>query len=136
MPFKDPEKRKAYYAARKGMQAAHSKKWYEAHKKEHIERVKKYKEKYIDDRCRYVHEYLDTHPCIDCGEDDIVVLEFDHRDRSDKSFTIGLHRRLVRSMQELIDEIVKCDIRCANCHRRKTAIEGGYRRARYCGLID
>lgn len=64
--------------------------------------------------------YLQNHPCVDCGQTDIAVLEFDHRDPSDK-------RREVTRLAEnaawttVLAEIAKCDVRCANCHRQRTA---------------
>lgn len=65
----------------------------------------------------YILEYLKLHPCVDCGEKDPIVLEFDHI--KDKYKEIS---KLIRdsSFQRLKDEVVKCEIRCANCHRRKT----------------
>lgn len=65
--------------------------------------------------------YLRENPCIDCGEDDIVVLDFDHRDPSTKSFSISHRLRGTTSWKRIFEEIQKCDIRCANCHRKKTA---------------
>lgn len=63
--------------------------------------------------------YLCNHPCVDCGESDPVVLEFDHvrgvKDTNVANLISGAGR-----MQRLMDEIAKCDVRCANCHRRKT----------------
>lgn len=73
------------------------------------------------------YEYLATHPCIDCGETDLAVLDFDHRDRSTKTAAIAV---LIRrgKVAPLLAEIAKCDVRCANDHRRKTAREFGYAR--------
>jgi 5-methylcytosine-specific restriction endonuclease McrA len=68
-------------------------------------------------------EYLLEHPCIDCGEDDPVVLEFDHRDAADKHFTLGRALAVNPSLERLRAEMAKCDVRCANCHRRKTSHE-------------
>ncbi len=67
--------------------------------------------------------YLINHPCIDCGENDPVVLEFDHT--KDKRMDVS---SLVTygSLKNIIKEIEKCEIRCANCHRRKTAIQYGW----------
>src|SRR5258707_137319 len=58
-------------------------------------------------------DYLVNHPCIDCGEKDITVLEFDHR--YDKDRAVSLMLRFSRN--RLFAEIEKCDVRCANCHR-------------------
>lgn len=67
--------------------------------------------------------HLQQNPCVDCGETDPVVLDFDHRDENTKSFSVanGVSKRV--SLEALIAEIAKCDIRCANCHRRRTAVQ-------------
>jgi hypothetical protein len=65
-------------------------------------------------------EYLLDHPCEICGEDDPIVLEFDHIDTSIKKTTIS---RLISghaSWDRIMIEIEKCRVLCANCHRRYT----------------
>ena len=67
---------------------------------------------------KYIIEYLLKNPCVDCGENDIVVLEFDHV-RGEKRGVISVIKR--SSLKSVKKEIEKCEVRCANCHRRKTA---------------
>jgi hypothetical protein len=76
---------------------------------------------------RKVFDYLKDHPCISCGETDPIVLEFDHRDRDGKIESVSV---LIRnsSWKRVETEIEKCDVLCANCHRRKTAAEFGFKR--------
>ena len=71
-----------------------------------------------------VREYLKSHACVDCGESDLVVLDFDHV-RGKKEYNVG--EMLARGMlpAAIMEEIEKCVVRCANCHRRKTAKETG-----------
>jgi hypothetical protein len=61
-----------------------------------------------------------------CGETDPIVLEFDHL--RDKKFNIGKAWR-GHEWQSVLDEIAKCEVVCANCHRRRTACRGGFIRA-------
>jgi hypothetical protein len=71
-----------------------------------------------DNRMRAI-DYLRAHPCVDCGETDIVVLQFDHL--RDKKADVT---RLINSgatWAAIEREIAKCEIRCANCHRLETA---------------
>lgn len=70
--------------------------------------------------CQIILHYLEQ-GCIDCGEDDIVVLDFDHL--SDKKYNIADMVHNATSLDKLEYEIAKCQVRCANCHRRKTAKE-------------
>lgn len=66
----------------------------------------------------FIRQYLLSHPCVDCGETDITVLEFDHV-RGKKRAAIAT---LKQSSQAAVEkEIKKCVVRCANCHRKKTA---------------
>jgi hypothetical protein len=67
---------------------------------------------------RRIIQYLSSHPCVDCGETDIVVLEFDHR--GDKVADISTYASSGRTWARIESEIEKCEVRCANCHRRKT----------------
>ncbi len=67
----------------------------------------------------YISEYLLNHPCVDCGEKDIIVLEFDHIN-DDKSYNIANMIQTGYSLETIKKEIDKCEVRCANCHRRIT----------------
>lgn len=73
---------------------------------------------------QHIWDYLKSHPCIDCGETDPIVLEFDHR--SDKVMAVSHMITAGLSIEKIDLEIAKCDIRCAHCHRRKTAKELGW----------
>lgn len=64
----------------------------------------------------YVSSYLDTHHCVDCGNSDKRVLEFDHV-RGVKSFIISLGAQAGTNIDKIKEEIEKCEVRCANCHR-------------------
>ena len=77
------------------------------------------------ERVAYLLDSFERHPCTDCGERDPLVLEFDHV--ADKQFSIatGLLRR---PWQAVLDEMAKCEVVCANCHRRRTVKRGGFRR--------
>lgn len=68
---------------------------------------------------QYTIDYLKGHPCVDCGEKDPIVLEFDHI--KDKIMSISKICGAALSLDMLKIEIKKCEVRCANCHRRKTA---------------
>lgn len=70
--------------------------------------------------------HLASHPCVDCGEADPLVLEFDHRDPDTKDFNIGAAVGGTNYAGDVRLEIAKCDVRCANCHRRRTAEVGNH----------
>lgn len=74
---------------------------------------------------QYVTDYLKEHPCIDCGERDMIVLDFDHINAVDKKYTISRLVSRGAPLSKLIIEIEKCAVRCSNCHRRRTAIQMG-----------
>ncbi len=70
-----------------------------------------------------VYKYLLVHPCVDCGEADVIVLDFDHRDPSLKRESVSTLSRQAVKWQTVQDEIDKCDVRCSNCHRKRTALQ-------------
>jgi hypothetical protein len=68
-----------------------------------------------------VAAYLREHPCVDCGESDIRCLDFDHRDPTQKSMNVSAMVFLHVAWKRIEAEIAKCDVRCANCHRKRTS---------------
>ena len=67
-------------------------------------------------------QYLQTHPCVDCGETDIIVLQFDHLPEFEKKFEIAKAiTSSGRAWTSIILEIAKCEVVCANDHSRRTA---------------
>jgi hypothetical protein len=67
---------------------------------------------------RYVREILMRSACVDCGDSRLVVLDFDHVGEKEAN-VIELARRGC-SLPRLEVEADRCDVRCANCHRRRT----------------
>lgn len=64
-----------------------------------------------------VLNHLKTHPCVDCGESDLILLDFDHRNPEDKKGKVARLAADGVSQSRILDEIQKCDVRCAKCHR-------------------
>lgn len=87
----------------------------EAHRLNKIKRRDKARE--------VIRQYKLNNPCVDCGEDDPVVLEFDHINPQEKKFVIADAVGQGRGVKSILEEISKCEVRCANCHRRKTTID-------------
>jgi hypothetical protein len=102
--------------------SAYGREHYVANRQRYIDQAAKVKRRLVRERTAYLIEYFKTHPCVDCGENDPVVLEFDHL--ADKLFDIGKALR-DRSWQSILDEIAKCEVVCANCHRRRTGRRRG-----------
>lgn len=70
--------------------------------------------------------YLSDKTCVLCSESDAVVLEFDHRDPSKKRFSISSGIRYGYDWSIILDEIKKCRVLCANCHKRHTAQQSNW----------
>ena len=112
MPINDPIK-----------QREASRRHYEKNRDRVIAKAKEYS---IKTRVRiraFITAHLKANPCVDCGETDAIVLEFDHV--RDKDFNLSDAARKGVSMKKLKDEIAKCEVRCSNCHRRKTYERSG-----------
>lgn len=86
----------------------------EEHKAETVRR-KKLQRKVLQN---YIVEFLRKHPCVDCTEPDIVVLEFDHV--RGKKANIAHLVSAGYALSTLQREMDKCEVVCANCHRRRT----------------
>lgn len=68
----------------------------------------------------FLLSFLKRHPCVDCGEDDFIVLEFDHV----RGKRAAISNLLPRRREVLLAELDRCEVRCANCHKRRHYHEG------------
>ncbi|AXH49258.1 HNH endonuclease [Streptomyces phage Blueeyedbeauty] len=104
MPYKDVEKQRAAQRA-----------YYEKNK-ERVKQVARDRRSHVR---KYVQEYKQSRGCIDCG---IMypywVLEFDHC-RGEKIAHVTT-MITTHSFDEVKNEIEKCDVVCANCHKDRT----------------
>ena len=91
------KKNKEYYKSKALLSKSEQRKW----NREFVNRVKK------------------NFGCIDCGEYNVIVLEFDHV-KGEKFANIANMVHRPNSIDAIKKEIRKCEVRCANCHRIKT----------------
>jgi hypothetical protein len=101
------------------------KNWYEgsAHER-HLRNVKERQSAARDYARDFVYDYLSIHPCTKCGESDPRVLEFHHRGGKDMEVSYMVSAGY--SVERIQGEIEKCDVLCANCHRKITVQERGW----------
>jgi len=71
---------------------------------------------------QFIWDYYKEHPCVDCGESNPIVLQFDHIN-GDKFKNISMLVGGRYSIEMIQKEIDKCVVRCGNCHLIKTALE-------------
>lgn len=87
------------------------------------------KQHYVENRQYYrqrneelrevVRRIKDQKPCVDCGVAyPYYVMDFDHQ--RDKVTAVSLMVRDNWPMQDVLEEISKCELVCANCHRERT----------------
>lgn len=65
---------------------------------------------------KYINSILEKSVCVDCGNSDRRVLEFDHV-RGEKKYPLSYLKSSSMSILVIDEELAKCEIRCANCHR-------------------
>jgi ribosomal protein S20 len=108
MAYKDLEKEKAA-----------KKRYYDSHRE-----VYRAKNKRKKDRLRTIIRDIKARPCANCGGlYPYYVMDFDHRVDEEKIAHVSkLVQRL--NIPRLMDEIAKCDVVCANCHRIRTYERG------------
>lgn len=79
---------------------------------------------------KFICDYLIKHPCVDCKESNIIVLEFDHV-KGEKFKNISHLVASAAQIQKIEAEINKCEVVCANCHRIRTNKRSNHYRYRY-----
>jgi len=106
MPYKDPYDERNRAARRKH---------YYNNKDQYLERNKIQRHKIT----LWVKKYKESRPCMDCNIFyPACVMDFDHRDPKIK--TKAVSKLLGYSFKRVKEEISKCDLVCANCHRIRT----------------
>lgn len=89
--------------------------WYPRNKAKHMVAVRKVKRR-LTEETRVIKL---TKGCMDCGYNSHAeALDFDHRDKRNKQFSIGGGTGFSRA--KILAEMKKCDVVCANCHRIRT----------------
>jgi hypothetical protein len=110
-----------YYEKCKNCYKIRGRKYYHNNRERQLGLAKKRKLKYIIERKKFLEKIKDK-PCLDCGKKyPTWVMDFDHRDGKEKIASISFltFRKLV-NFDKIKEEIAKCDLVCANCHRDRT----------------
>jgi len=77
------------------------------------------KEEHRQKRKEWYHDLKRSRGCKLCSEDEPVCLEFHHTD-DNKNANVGSLATGGYAKETVLKEIQKCDLLCANCHRKVT----------------
>lgn len=91
--------------------------WYQNNKQKCFDKEKKRRIK----RRQFIDSQKTS--CKMCGESNSTCLDFHHRNPQEKAICIGSSITSGYSIERIKKEILKCDVLCANCHRKLHAEE-------------
>ncbi len=102
--------------------------WYERNKERHYGNVQKRRKLISDEIVRRLLAYLKAHPCVDCGVTNPLVLALEE---GVNGTDFALKARLLQgtTWTDLLPDIEKCVVRCANCRRIRAGQKFGPRQA-------
>lgn len=98
--------------------------WRDNNPDKFLAKTKRYNKKSRIRKAQAVFDYLFDHPCVDCGESDVKVLDFDHV-RGTKKMAVRSLLSRGSNLSIIFEEIAKCEVRCSNCHRKATIERAG-----------
>ena len=104
MPYVDPVKR-----------SEANKRYYQKYKQRRAEINREYRTKIK----QTLKELKESEPCTDCGNYfPHYVMDYDHQ----RDKVIGVSAAITQgwSLKKIMEEIEKCELVCANCHRERT----------------
>jgi hypothetical protein len=104
MPYKDKDRQKEF-----------QRKEYSAHKDRYSERNRARR---AERKKWFFDNVLKGLSCSVCGENDPVCLDFHHVDPTTKEGTVSQMVNEFRSKTSILLEVSKCEVVCANCHRK------------------
>ncbi len=91
---------------------------YKNSKGTYLEKLYERQDRILIETRTFVLEYLKTHPCVHCGQTNIMTLEFDHL--RDKFKDISMMIKQTYGIEAIKKEVDKCQVLCSNCHNIKT----------------
>lgn len=103
MPFKNYEN-----------QLASGRRWYARNRKKRRQQIKDRRDQHRE----WFADYKSTLQCKNCPENDPVCLVFHHMDPTQKDFLVSQMIYLGYGKSRILEEITKCLVLCANCHRK------------------
>ena len=111
---KDPEKRRESH--RKYMRD-----WYQKNKSKQLKYNKSVKKAYK----AWWKEYKATLSCNRCGENHPATIDFHHKNPAEKKTSVYELTNNNMGRERVMEEVAKCEVLCANCHRKEHWEEGG-----------
>jgi hypothetical protein len=102
-----------------------SRRYYAANRDRHVRTIVERTARRRRELKGFLADYLAKHPCVDCGNPDLRVLDFDHRPGSGKRKDVMQMVKEGFSLATVMVEIDKCDVRCRNCHAIATLERSG-----------
>jgi len=117
MALTQKEISRRYYLKHKERIKEETREYYRNNRDKCIQQGKDYAQKKKRDHLTLLIS-LKSGPCVDCGHTfHPAAMDFDHRESSPTNRSIGNMK--YNSIETILEEVAKCDLRCANCHRVK-----------------
>lgn len=91
----------------------------------------KVRDRYLENRDKLRNVKMEIGSCFQCQrvvtKENICAFDFDHLDVSNKVDCVSVLSQK-QPWEVVAEEIAKCQLLCANCHRKKTVVQFGFRK--------